>query len=132
MVSRVLGDSDSNDMQLRLLKEKFSKLFRRVIGNPNPWNDRRSRRRSKCWRQDNYGHGDVSRLDCIVTSSAIMRADLADAVHHTYYRWVSKTDLVDRLLMQMLLADMALNVAGAAELAFRLAHSFDEATSDRG
>ena len=40
--------------------------------------------------------------------------------------------LVDQPLMQRVLADMALDVAGATALSFRLARSFDEAASNRG
>jgi putative acyl-CoA dehydrogenase len=41
-------------------------------------------------------------------------------------------DLAEQPLMQRVLADMALDVAAATALSFRLARSFDEAASDRG
>jgi len=74
----------------------------------------------------------LTRLDCAVASSAIMRAGLAEAVHHTRHRQVFGSTLIEQPLMQRVLADMALDVAAATALSFRLARSFDEAASDRG
>ena len=73
----------------------------------------------------------LTRLDCALGSSAIMRAGLAEAVHHARHRQAFGTALVDQPLMQRVLADMALDVAGATALAFRLARAFDEAANDR-
>jgi len=73
----------------------------------------------------------LTRLDCAVASSAIMRAGLAEAVHHTRHRKVFGKTLIDQPLMQRVLADMALDVAAATALAFRLARAFDEAADDR-
>ncbi|MEX0956631.1 MAG: acyl-CoA dehydrogenase family protein [Rhizobiaceae bacterium] len=73
----------------------------------------------------------LTRLDCALGTSAIMRAGLAEAVHHTRYRKVFGRELIDQPLMQRVLADMALEVAGATALSFRLARAFDEAANDR-
>ena len=73
----------------------------------------------------------LTRLDCALGSSAIMRAGLAEAVHHARHRHAFGTALVDQPLMQRVLADMALDVAGATALAFRLARAFVEAANDR-
>jgi putative acyl-CoA dehydrogenase len=74
----------------------------------------------------------LTRLDCAVASSALMRAGLAEAIHHARYRQVFGAKLIDQSLMQRVLADMALDVAAATALSFRLARSFDEAAGDRG
>src|SRR5690606_4682038 len=74
----------------------------------------------------------LTRLDCAVASSALMRAGLAEAVHHTRHRKVFGANLVDQPLMQRVMADMALDVAAATALSFRLARSSDEAAGDRG
>lgn len=73
----------------------------------------------------------LTRLDCAVASAGIMRASLAEAVHHTRYRSVFGEALFDKPLMQRVLADMALDVAAATALAFRLARAFDDAADDR-
>ncbi|RDU12576.1 acyl-CoA dehydrogenase family protein, partial [Citrobacter freundii] len=56
---------------------------------------------------------------------------LAEAVHHSRYRQVFGKALVEQPLMQRVLADMALDVAGATALSMRLARAFDMAASDR-
>ena len=73
----------------------------------------------------------LTRLDCAIASAAIMRAGLAEAVHHTRHRQAFGKALVDQPLMQRVLADLALDGAAAAALSFRLARSFDEAANDR-
>lgn len=132
LVPRILSDGSANGLQFQRLKDK--------LGN-------RSNASSEVEIQGAIGDlvGEpgggiktimdmvtLTRLDCAVASSAIMRAGLAEAVHHTRHRQVFGANLVDQPLMQRVLADMALDVAGATALAFRLARSFDEAASDRG
>jgi putative acyl-CoA dehydrogenase len=72
----------------------------------------------------------LTRLDCAVANAGIMRAGLAEAVHHTRHRNVFGSPLFEQPLMQRVLADMALDVAAATALSFRLARSFDEAAND--
>ncbi|QDZ02506.1 DNA alkylation response protein [Nitratireductor mangrovi] len=74
----------------------------------------------------------LTRLDCSLASAGIMRAAMFEAVHHTRHRKVFGSMLVDKPLMIRVLADLALEVAGATALAFRLARAFDEAAENRG
>jgi putative acyl-CoA dehydrogenase len=74
----------------------------------------------------------LTRLDCAVASAGLMRAALAEAVHHARHRRVFGKTLVEQPLMTRVLADLALDVAAATALAFRLARSFDEAAGNRG
>jgi len=73
----------------------------------------------------------LTRLDCALASSGLMRAALAEAVHHARHRQVFGKRLVEQPLMLRVLADLALDVAAATALAFRLARSFDEAAGNR-
>lgn len=73
----------------------------------------------------------LTRLDCAVASAGLMRAALAEAVHHTRHRKVFGKALVEQPLMGRVLADLALDVAAATALAFRLARAFDVAAADR-
>jgi putative acyl-CoA dehydrogenase len=57
-----------------------------------------------------------------------MRATLANAIHHCRHRTVFTKPLVDQPLMQMVLADLALDVEAATAVSFRLARSFDRAS----
>ncbi|MDR3497070.1 MAG: acyl-CoA dehydrogenase family protein [Ancalomicrobiaceae bacterium] len=71
------------------------------------------------------------RLDATVIAAGQMRAALAHAVHHCRHRAVSGERLVDLDLMTRVLADMALDVAGATVLAMRLAQARDLAATDQ-
>ncbi|MCR4265439.1 acyl-CoA dehydrogenase family protein [Nitratireductor sp. ZSWI3] len=73
----------------------------------------------------------LTRLDCALGSAGIMRASLAEAVHHARYRQVFGKPLFGQPLMQRVLADMALDVAAATALSLRLARAFDEAADSR-
>lgn len=132
LVPRILGDGTGNGFRFQRLKEKlgnrsnasseveFEGAIGEMVGEP--------------------GSGvktimdmvTLTRLDCAVASSGLMRAGLAEAVHHARHRLVFGAKLVDQSLMQRVLADMALDVAAATALSFRLARSFDEAASNRG
>ncbi|MGO7565243.1 acyl-CoA dehydrogenase family protein, partial [Rhizobium johnstonii] len=69
----------------------------------------------------------LTRLDCSLASSGMMRASLAEAVHHTRCRSVFGKMLVNQPIMTRVLADMALDFAAATALSFRLADAFDKA-----
>jgi len=73
----------------------------------------------------------LTRLDCALGSAGMMRAALAEAVHHTRHRQVFGAPLFEQPLMLRVLADMALDVAAATALSMRLARSFDEAADSR-
>lgn len=69
----------------------------------------------------------LTRLDCALASAGIMRASLAEAVHHARGRAVFGKPLVQQPMMTRVLGDMALDVAAATALSFRLAEAFDKA-----
>lgn len=70
------------------------------------------------------------RLDATCVAAGQMRGVLAHAVHHCRHRAVAGDRLVDLDLMTRVLADMALDVAGATVLAMRLAAAADAAPHD--
>ncbi|MBY0531874.1 MAG: acyl-CoA dehydrogenase family protein [Xanthobacteraceae bacterium] len=72
----------------------------------------------------------LTRLDCVTGSLGIMQGALRHAVHHTRYRTVFQKKLVDQPLMQMVLADLALEREGALALSLRIASAFDKSESD--
>jgi len=67
-----------------------------------------------------------TRLDCCTGSSSLMRAALAQAVHHARYRTAFQKKLIDQPLMTNVLADIALECEAATALSFRLARAYDE------
>jgi putative acyl-CoA dehydrogenase len=71
------------------------------------------------------------RLDCAVSSAALMRSAIANAVHHAEHRHSGGRALINEPLMQQVLADLSLDVEAAIALSFRLARSFDRARDPR-
>jgi putative acyl-CoA dehydrogenase len=65
-----------------------------------------------------------------VSSAGIMRAAVAEAVHHARHRRAFGELLIRQPLMQRVLADLALDVAAATALSLRLAAAFDQAAAD--
>ncbi|KKX34251.1 acyl-CoA dehydrogenase family protein [Rhizobium sp. LC145] len=130
LVPRLLEDGSANGLQFQRLKDKlgnrsnasteveFTAAFGYLLGQP--------------------GGGirtildmvTLTRLDCALASAGIMRASLAEAVHHCRGRSVFGKMLIDQPLMTRVLADMALDVAAATALAFRLADAFDRAAGN--
>jgi putative acyl-CoA dehydrogenase len=130
LVPRLLEDGTSNGLRFQRLKDK--------IGN-------RSNASSEVEFSDTYGFlvGEpdagirtildmvtLTRLDCAMASAGMMRAALAEAVHHIRGRSVFGKLLIDQPMMTRVVADMALDVAAAGALAFRLAQSFDLAATN--
>ncbi len=72
-----------------------------------------------------------TRMDCALGSAALVRAALAHAIHHAAHRRTFGALLVDRPLMQNVLADLALESEGAIALCLRVARAIDEAPHDR-
>jgi putative acyl-CoA dehydrogenase len=67
----------------------------------------------------------LTRLDCMIGSSAIMRQALAQAVHHCRQRRAFGKALVDQPLMRNVLADLALESEAATALTLRVARAVD-------
>ena len=70
-----------------------------------------------------------TRLDCIVGAAAGMRQAVAQAIHHASHRSAFGSLLVDRPLMQNVLADLALESEAATSLFARLARACDRAAA---
>ncbi|MBD8552923.1 acyl-CoA dehydrogenase family protein [Rhizobium sp. CFBP 8762] len=129
LVPRLLEDGSANGLRYQRLKDK--------IGN-------RSNATAEVEFTDTFGFllgttdGGVrtvldmvtlTRLDCALGSAGMMRASLAEAVHHARGRSVFGKPLSSQPIMARVLADMALDVAAASALCFRLADAFDRAGS---
>ncbi|MCY6380491.1 acyl-CoA dehydrogenase family protein [Hoeflea prorocentri] len=130
LVPRFLEDGKTNGLQFQRLKDK--------LGN-------RSNASSEVEFANSYGYllGEpgkgvrtilemvtLTRLDCALASAGIMRASLAETVHHCRQRQVFGKALVDQPLMARVQADMALDVAAATALVLRLARAFDNSNHD--
>ncbi|MGB3500908.1 MAG: acyl-CoA dehydrogenase family protein [Mesorhizobium sp.] len=131
LLPRMLGDGKPNGFSFQRLKDKlgnrsnasseveFNNALGEMVGEPGTG------------VKTIMDMVTLTRLDCALGSSGMMRASLAEAVHHTRHRRVFGEALIDQPLMQRVLADMALDVAAASALSIRLARAFDEAADDR-
>ncbi len=131
LVPRLLEDGTPNGLQIQRLKDKlgnrsnasaeveFTDTFGFLLGSPD------------AGIRTILDMVTLTRLDCAVASAGIMRASLAEAVHHARGRSVFGKMLVNQPIMTRVLADMALDVAAATALSFRLAQAFDRAGENK-
>ena len=75
--------------------------------------------------------GTMTRLDCALGTSGLMRQALSQAIHHTQQRQAFGKPLVDHALMQNVLADLAIESEAACALSMRLARTFDRKDDTR-
>ena len=68
-----------------------------------------------------------NRLYCAVSSAALMRQGVVQALHHTRHRSAFQRRLADQPLMRNVLADLALEAEAALALGLRTARAVDEA-----
>jgi len=130
LVPRKLSDERDNGLHLQRLKDKlgnrsnasseveFHGAYGQLIGEPGQG------------VQTIIQMVNLTRLDCAMGSAGLMRAALWEAIAHTRHRHVMGKALVEQPLMQRVLADMALDVAAATALAFRLAQAFDRSAAN--
>ncbi|WP_022961287.1 acyl-CoA dehydrogenase family protein [Halopseudomonas pelagia] len=67
----------------------------------------------------------MTRFDCMIGSSSLMRQALTQASHHCAYRKVGGRVLADQPLMQNVLADLALESEAALALTMRMGKAID-------
>ncbi|MGH8539151.1 MAG: isovaleryl-CoA dehydrogenase [Stenotrophobium sp.] len=72
----------------------------------------------------------LTRLDCMIGSSALMRQATVQALHHTAHRKTFGKRLIEQPLMQNVLADLALESEACTALTFRIARAVDASTRD--
>lgn len=67
----------------------------------------------------------LTRFDCIVSSSGLMRQALVQALHHCQYRKVSGQYLINQPLMQNVLTDLVVECEASLAMSMRLASALD-------
>lgn len=72
----------------------------------------------------------LTRLDCMLGSSGLVRMATAQALHHARHRRAFGRRLVDQPLMRAVLADLALEAEAALALSMRVARAVDAAPRD--
>ena len=73
-----------------------------------------------------------TRIDTTVGATSLMRAALAQSLHHCAQRTAFQKRLIDQPLMQNVLADLAVESEAAMLMAFRVAEAFDRSADDEG
>lgn len=125
LVPRLLPDGTRNGLAFQRLKSK--------LGNRSNASAEVELQRAHGWLIGEPGKGvnaiiemvTQTRLDCAISSAALMRQALAQAINHAEHRSAFGRKLVEQPLMIQVLADLALDVEAATALVFRLARSFD-------
>ncbi|MFP8833877.1 isovaleryl-CoA dehydrogenase [Hydrogenophaga sp. XSHU_21] len=122
---RVLPDGSVNAIRIQRLKDK--------LGNKANASSEVEFHGATAWLVGEEGRGvpqilamgTLTRLDCALGTSGLMRQALSIAIHHTTQRKAFGKWLIDQPLMKNVLADLALESEAATALALRLARAFD-------
>jgi putative acyl-CoA dehydrogenase len=125
VVPRVLPDGTRNTFRIQRLKDK--------LGNKSNASSEPEFDDTVAWRLGDEGAGvrtiiemvTMTRLDCVIGTTALMRIAIAQATHHTRHRQAFGKYLADQPLMRMVLADLAVESEAATTLMTRLAAAVD-------
>ena len=127
---RVLPDGRRNAIQIQRLKDK--------LGNKANASSEVEFDGASAWLVGDEGRGvpqilemgTMTRLDCALGTSGLMRQALAIALNHTSQRRAFGKRLIEQPLMRNVLADLAIESEAACALSMRLARAFDHPTSE--
>jgi putative acyl-CoA dehydrogenase len=128
VVPRLLPDGTSNSMRIQRLKDK--------LGNRSNASAEIEYDGTLAQRLGDEGRGvrtivemvSATRLDCVLGSSALMRAAVSEAIWHAMHRRAFGAALIDQPLMRAVLADLAVEVEASIALGLRLAAAVDADT----
>ena len=122
---RMLPDGSRNTIHIQRLKDK--------LGNKASASSEVEFHGASAWLVGEEGRGipqilemgTMTRLDCALGTSGLMRQALSLALNHTAQRSAFGKPLIEQPLMKNVLADLALESEAATALAMRLARAFD-------
>jgi putative acyl-CoA dehydrogenase len=123
---RVLPDGSTNGMFIQRLKDK--------LGNKANASSEVEFDGATAWLVGEEGRGvpqilemgSMTRMDCALGTSGLMRQALSIALDHTAQREAFGKRLIDQPLMRNVLADLALESEASTALALRIARAFDK------
>ena len=130
LLPRVLENGELNNVRIQRLKDKLG-----------DWSNASSEvefQEATAYLIGEEGRGvpviidmvSLTRLDCMIGSSALMRQSLVHALHHVSHRDAFGKTLVNQPLMQNVLADLTIECAAATALTMRVAKAVDNASSN--
>ena len=122
---RVLPDGSRNGLYIQRLKDK--------LGNKANASSEVEFVQACAWLVGEEGRGvplilemgTMTRLDCALGTSGLMRQALVLALHHTRQRHAFGKRLIEHDLMRNVLADLAIESEASCALSIRLARAFD-------
>lgn len=125
LLPRWRPDGSKNQFYIQRLKDK--------LGNCSNASSEVEFRGAFAWRIGDEGRGvrtiidmvALTRFDCMLGSAGLMRAALAQALHHTAGRSAFGKPLQQQVLMQNVLADLTLDSEAALALSLRVAYALD-------
>ncbi|WPO99417.1 acyl-CoA dehydrogenase family protein [Pseudomonas sp. HR96] len=125
LLPRHRPDDSRNEFYIQRLKDK--------LGNCSNASSEVEFRGALAWMIGEEGRGvptiiemvAMTRFDCMIGSSALMRQALTQAAHHCAHRQVGGRPLSEQPLMQNVLADLALESEAALALSVRMARALD-------
>ncbi|MDO5625403.1 MAG: isovaleryl-CoA dehydrogenase [Pseudomonadota bacterium] len=128
---RVLPDGSRNTLRIQRLKDK--------LGNKANASSEVEFDGTLAWLVGEPGRGVpqilamgiMTRLDCALGTSGLMRQALSIALHHTDQRQAFGKRLIEQPLMRNVLADLAIECEAACALSIRLARAFDRQDDER-
>ncbi len=127
LLPRFLPDGTKNRFFLQRLKDK--------LGNRSNASSEVEYDDTVAWMVGEEGRGvrtiiemvNHTRLDCVLGSTALIRAAVVQAMHHASQRAAFGKRLVEQPLMQSVLADLCVESEAATLTAMRLAGAYDRA-----
>lgn len=128
LLPRWRPDGQKNAMYIQRLKNK--------LGNVSNASSEIELRGALAWMVGEEGRGvatiiemvAMTRFDCMVGSSSLMRAGTAQAIHHTSGRSAFGKNLHEQVLMQNVLADLAIESEAALAMTMRVGQALDNLT----
>ncbi|MGC4012055.1 MAG: acyl-CoA dehydrogenase family protein [Pseudomonas sp.] len=125
LLPRHRPDGSRNEFYIQRLKNK--------LGNWSNASSEVEYRGALAWMVGEEGRGvptiiemvAMTRFDCMIGSSSLMRQALTQAAHHCAYRQVGGRVLAEQPLMQNVLADLALESEAALALTMRMGRALD-------
>ncbi|TQF69406.1 DNA alkylation response protein [Rhodococcus spelaei] len=127
VLPRVLPDGTMNSIALQRLKDK--------LGNKSNASSEVEYDNAIGWRLGDEGRGvrtiiemvNMTRLDCTLGTSALMREAVGQAAHHAAHRSAFGAVLIDKPLMRNVIADLAVEAEASMTVALWLASQTDAA-----
>lgn len=121
LLPRWLPDGTKNNFRIQRLKDK--------LGNRSNASSEIEFDGAQAWLMGEEGRGvsvilemvALTRYDCMIGSSALMRRGLTEVLHHIRHRKAFGKLLVDQPLMQNVVADLCLESEAALAMAYRTA-----------